>query len=98
MMVNAEGINTIFVDTTGTLISAPVRVHHVLLTVDNGSTATLTLRDNGATGVVQLKIRNDNDLTQSYIFNPPLIFATNLHATIAGTGAEAIIVFERQSA
>ncbi len=94
-MANAEGIGTMYVDTTGTLVSTPVRVRKVHVHSDTAQAITLVLRDNGATGVIQIKLRNDNDVTLVYDFDPPIVFNTNLHATITGTGAEALVYFER---
>ena len=93
-MANAEGIGTIYMDTTGTLVSIPVRVNKILFAGDAGQACTLTLKDGGSGGVIQMVLRNDNDQSLAFDFNPPIFFGTDLYGTIAGTGAEAIIFFD----
>ncbi len=92
-MANANNVNTAYVDTTGTIFSYPALIHKVIFNVDNGATGTLTIRDNGASGTIVLVLRNDNDVSVDVDFLKPIQCGTNIHATIAGTGATAIIVF-----
>lgn len=91
-MSNASGINTLYIDTTGTVFSYSALIHKAIFNVDNGATGTLTIRDNGSGGTIVLVLRNDNDVSLDIDFPEPIQCGTNIHATISGTGATAILL------
>lgn len=69
------------------------------ITLLSGTAASsMTLRDGGASGTIKWKISliattAAGDQNQSFYFDPPLAFGTDLYATMAGTAAVGYIAY-----
>lgn len=94
-MANAASYNSLYVDTTGTIFSNPGEMHRAWVNVDTATAGKIILRDGGASGTIVIELRNDNDITQEFIFDPPLLFKTDIHATVSGTGFNATFIVMR---
>lgn len=98
-MANVIGINTIYIDTTGILVSKPVVIHKILLNAAVSTASSLTLRDGGASGTIVCVLQADDaDYTRELTFSPPIVCNTNLYVTIAGTGASALVLYKQTQA
>ncbi len=92
-MANQVNKNTVYVDTTGTLVSSPAVILRVILHANDAADGTLHLRDGGAGGNVVFACRVDDPPSEDFdLSTTPIVCTTDVHATITGTGAEAIVI------
>lgn len=94
MAVGAAMKHPATVAATGTVVAGQARVRKVVLT-PAGAVATLILRDGGAAGTVMANLQaaaNGNSVVLD-LNECGVQFSTDVHATIAGLGAQADVYY-----
>lgn len=93
-MANAYQSGSIFVDTTGTLTTKPVKVAYILYTPDIGNDLMVVHDGSSASDPIKLKIKHfEAKDTEVFDFSArPLYFANGIHVVVPASGTATFIL------
>lgn len=92
-MANAYQSGSIYVDTTGSLTTKPVKVAYILYTPDTANDA-LVLRDGGASDPIKTTIKGATAKHTIVVdlSTRPMVFVNGIYATVATSGTATLII------
>lgn len=93
-MANAYQSGSIFVDTTGTLTTKPVKVAYILYTPDAANDQIAVYDGSSASDPVKLKIKHvtAKDTKVLDFSSRPLYFANGIHVVVPTSGTATFIL------
>lgn len=91
-MANVRVGNKIMIDSTGTVLTNPIRIVHILFTPDAANDQLVLREESGGSDCFFIRGVTAKQTEMYSFLDCPLIFSNGLHVQTLTSGAKAVIV------